>query len=113
MDSVPDEAYQGALVIVCDTANQARIDDQRYKDGDLLIKIDHHPEVDRYGDIQWVDTSASSTCEMIYHLYTQWNEELFTLNEQAARLIYGGIVGDTGRFLFLVQHIEHLRMLPS
>ncbi|MFZ0368759.1 MAG: bifunctional oligoribonuclease/PAP phosphatase NrnA [Halobacillus sp.] len=100
MDSVPDEAYQGALVIVCDTANQARIDDQRYKDGDLLIKIDHHPEVDRYGDIQWVDTSASSTCEMIYHLYTQWSEGLFTLNEQAARLIYGGIVGDTGRFLF-------------
>ncbi|MGP4075713.1 DHH family phosphoesterase [Halobacillus sp. K22] len=100
MDSVPDEAYKGALVIVCDTANQARIDDQRYKDGDLLIKIDHHPEVDQYGDIQWVDTSSSSTCEMIYHFFTQWSGELFTLNEKAARLIYGGIVGDTGRFLF-------------
>ena len=42
MDSVEDSAYQGALVIVCDTANTARIDDKRYSQGDFLIKIDHH-----------------------------------------------------------------------
>ena len=30
MDLVEDSAYQGALVIVCDTANTARIDDKRY-----------------------------------------------------------------------------------
>ena len=33
MDLVEDSAYQGALVIVCDTANTARIDDKRYSQG--------------------------------------------------------------------------------
>ncbi|WP_281975884.1 DHH family phosphoesterase [Halobacillus litoralis] len=100
MDEVPDEAYRGALVIVCDTANQARIDDQRYDKGDMLIKIDHHPVVDDYGDIQWVDTNASSTSEMIFQLYTEMSDAGFVLHDEAARLIYAGIVGDTGRFLF-------------
>ncbi|RDY71239.1 bifunctional oligoribonuclease/PAP phosphatase NrnA [Halobacillus sp. SY10] len=100
MDEVPDEVFKGALTIVCDTANQARIDDQRYDQGDLLIKIDHHPEVDAYGDIQWVDTTASSTSEMIYQLYSEFAEEGLVLTDEAARLLYAGIVGDTGRFLF-------------
>src|SRR5699024_1783258 len=59
MDSVHEADYQGALVIVCDTANTDRIDDKRYTLGDQVIKIDHHPNVDEYGDIQWVDTTAS------------------------------------------------------
>ena len=48
MDLVEDKLYQGALVIVCDTANTARIDDRRYSQGDFLIKIDHHPNDDVY-----------------------------------------------------------------
>ncbi|WP_432450791.1 DHH family phosphoesterase [Bacillus sp. XT-4] len=100
LDDVPDEVYKGALVIVCDTANQARIDDQRYSMGDKLMKIDHHPNEDPYGDLLWVDTEASSVSEMIYELYLEGKEEGYQLNTKAAELIYAGIVGDTGRFLF-------------
>lgn len=100
MDSIPDIVYNGALVIVCDTANQERICDQRYSLGDFLIKIDHHPNDDAYGDLQWVDTGASSTSEMIYELYLAGKEDGFQLNTTAARLLYAGIVGDTGRFLY-------------
>lgn len=53
MDTVTDEDYAGALVIVCDTANTPRIDDKRYTSGDFLIKIDHHPNDDAYGDLLW------------------------------------------------------------
>ena len=53
MDDVSDDDYKHALVIVCDTANTARIDDERYNKGDFLIKIDHHPNDDIYGDISW------------------------------------------------------------
>ncbi|RWZ59785.1 bifunctional oligoribonuclease/PAP phosphatase NrnA [Halobacillus fulvus] len=98
MDEVPDEAYKEALVIVCDTANQARIDDQRYSHGEYLIKIDHHPVVDSYGDTEWVDTTASSTSEMIYELFLEMKDK--QLSDQSAGLLYAGIVGDTGRFLF-------------
>lgn len=99
MDDIPDETFEGALIIVCDTANTGRISDQRYLKGKEIIKIDHHPNEDAYGDINWVDTSASSTSELIYELYLS-NQAIWKINEEVARLIYGGIVGDTGRFLF-------------
>jgi len=100
MDTIPDETYKDALVIVCDTANQERVCDQRYKLGKKLIKIDHHPNEDSYGDIVWVDTTASSVSEMIYEFYLIGKNEGLVLTKEAARLIYAGIVGDTGRFLF-------------
>ncbi|WP_453994462.1 DHH family phosphoesterase [Bacillus nitroreducens] len=100
MNQIPDEVYEEALVIVCDTANQGRISDGRYNLGKKLIKIDHHPNEDPYGDLLWVDTNASSCSEMIYELYLQGKERGFTLTEEAARLLFAGIVGDTGRFLF-------------
>ncbi|MFS1663857.1 DHH family phosphoesterase [Streptococcus sp. zg-JUN1979] len=97
MDTVLDSDYNNALVIVTDTANTPRIDDKRYTLGDFLIKIDHHPNDDPYGDICYVDTNASSASEIIcdFALVTKLN-----FSEQAARLLYAGIVGDTGRFLY-------------
>lgn len=100
MDQVSDTLYENALVIVCDTANVERICDQRYNLGKKLIKIDHHPNHEPYGDIQWVDTNASSTSEMIYELYLQAKGSGFNITNEVARLLYAGIVGDTGRFLF-------------
>ncbi|MEH7238104.1 DHH family phosphoesterase [Bacillus sp. JJ1562] len=100
MDQISDEMYEDALVIVCDTANQGRISDTRYKRGKKLIKIDHHPNDDPYGDHIWVDTNASSCSEMIYELYLQGKKQGYTLTKEAARLLFAGIVGDTGRFLF-------------
>ncbi|MHA6251449.1 DHH family phosphoesterase [Oceanobacillus sp. CAU 1775] len=100
MDQIEDEVYKGALVITCDTANTARVDDQRFTHGDKVIKIDHHPNVDAYGDLRWVNTDASSTSEMIYELFLVGKEHGLELTAAGARLIYAGIVGDTGRFLF-------------
>ncbi len=100
MDQISDEMFEDALVIVCDTANQGRISDARYNRGKKLIKIDHHPNEDPYGDFLWVDTNASSCSEMIYELYLQGKNQGFTLTKEAAKLLFAGIVGDTGRFLF-------------
>ncbi|MBT2656927.1 bifunctional oligoribonuclease/PAP phosphatase NrnA [Bacillus sp. ISL-18] len=100
LDVIEDEVYKGALVIVCDTANQERIDDHRYTWGDKLIKIDHHPNMEPYGDLLWVDTNASSCSEMIYEFYLKGKESGLKMNDEAARLLFAGIVGDTGRFLF-------------
>jgi bifunctional oligoribonuclease and PAP phosphatase NrnA len=100
LDEIADEVYKGALVIVCDTANAERICDKRYSLGDKLIKIDHHPNEDPYGDLLWVDTSASSCSEMIYEFYLTGKDKGLKMNDEGARLLYAGIVGDTGRFLF-------------
>ena len=99
MQEVEDVFYQGALVIVTDTANSPRISDQRYQLAEKLIKIDHHPNDDPYGDLVWVNTKASSCSEMIAEFALMFPESL-KMNVKAARLLYAGIVGDTGRFLY-------------
>ncbi|WP_155592766.1 DHH family phosphoesterase [Lysinibacillus cavernae] len=100
-DHIADDIYNNALVIVTDTANQERVDDQRYTKGKMVIKIDHHPNDDAYGDLLWVDTTASSCSEMIYELYEEGKEVAnWKLSDAAARLLFTGIVGDTGRFQF-------------
>ena len=68
-----------------------------YSQGDFLIKIDHHPNDDVYGDLSWVDTSSSSASEMIT-LFAEITQ--LALSDRAAELLFAGIVGDTGRFLY-------------
>ena len=98
MDQVSDQDYQNALVIVVDTANRPRISDQRFTKGKTLIKIDHHPNVDPYGDYSYVDTSASSCSEIIADLINAAGTKL-QMTTTVAQNLYTGIVGDTGRFL--------------
>lgn len=101
MDQIEDDFFDGALIIICDTANVERISDERYVKGAQIIKIDHHPNEDPYGDIIWVDTSASSVSEMIYELFEVWRDlKGMEMTTAAARCIFAGIVGDTGRFRY-------------
>ena len=97
MDQVSDSDYHGALAIICDTANTARIDDKRYQQAETVIKIDHHPNDEVYGDLVWVDTNSSSASEMIA-LFAE--ETKLELSDYAAKLLCTGIIGDTGRFLY-------------
>lgn len=100
-EKIEDATYKGALVIVTDTANTERVDDGRYNKGAYLIKIDHHPNDDSYGDLLWVDTNASSCSEMIYELFEEGKEyKHWVLSDTSARMLFAGIVGDTGRFLY-------------
>ncbi|KRN89035.1 DHH family phosphoesterase [Ligilactobacillus ceti] len=108
-EEISDEQYEGALVIVTDTANAPRIDDQRYDLGSYLLKIDHHPNDEPYGDLMWVNDKASSCSEMIVDLVNSSQGELKLTPEAAAKL-YAGIVGDTGRFMYNSTTSETMRM---
>ena len=100
-DDVDDSDYEGALVIVTDTANMPRIDDNRYRLAHCLIKIDHHPETDMYGDYSLVDTTACSTSQLIVDLFKA-NQAQYDLKmtSRVAMLLYTGIIADSGRFLY-------------
>jgi len=101
MDEVFDEEYEGALVLIMDTANGARIDDYRYQLGAFTIKIDHHPNVDEYADLNYTNTMAAATCEMVVQLF-EANKSIHQLEMpvEAAELLYAGIIADSGRFLY-------------
>jgi len=101
LDSVQRSDYNDALVIITDTGNTERIDGEYYSDAAFILKIDHHPDVDPYGDLRWVDTTASSTSEMITALFKEAEKtNEWKMTDNAARLLFAGIVGDTGRFIF-------------
>lgn len=96
-DEVTDDLFPTSLVISLDTANQDRIYDQRYKNAKQIIRIDHHPHIDFFGDIDYVDTSSPSTCNIITRLLSEWN---YTIPPVAAKALLTGITTDTGRFRY-------------
>ncbi|WP_034538454.1 DHH family phosphoesterase [Lactobacillus psittaci] len=94
---IKDEDYKGALVITTDTANTPRVSDQRFNMGDFLIKIDHHPNIDPYGDLYYVDDQKPAASEIIADFLLA---EKMPITAEVAYPIYAGIVGDTGRFMY-------------
>lgn len=114
-DKITEQDYADALVIIADTGNTERIDSQYYTKGAYLLKIDHHPDVDQYGDLRWVDTTSSSTSELIAELYAYGRDHFgWEMTSAAARFLFAGIVGDTGRFMYpstsvkTFQHVSEL-----
>lgn len=99
-DTISDEELQAKpfLAIVLDTAVASRISDKRYRYATYLVKIDHHPEVDAYGDLNIVTTKAAATCELIYKILTHPVFKGYSLEKEGAKFLYSGLVGDTGRF---------------
>lgn len=98
-DAIPDEKYADALVIVCDTATERRISNQKFKLGKEIIKIDHHIEIEpSYGNISWIEEERSSLCEMIADFWLTFDE--LKLDKEGASYIYTGMVTDSGRFRF-------------
>ncbi len=104
IDQIHDNEYTDSLVIIVDTANYARIEDKRFEKAKELIKIDHHQDVEeeRYGSINIIDATASSTCEMLYVIYQEicQSKPDFKLTTAAAKYLFAGIYADTGGFIF-------------
>lgn len=96
---VADEVYQSALGIVVDTATTNRIYNQKYALCKELVKIDHHIEVEPFGDYRWVEEGRSSVCEMIALFYDTFKSEL-KIDSAAATHLYTGMITDSGRFQF-------------
>jgi phosphoesterase RecJ-like protein len=61
------------------------------------VKVDHHPEEDDLSHLNLVDTAASSTCQLIYEIFSRSNIQF---NFDLANIIFCGIMYDTGRFSF-------------
>jgi len=98
-EEVDDEVYAHSLGIVIDVGNAERISNQKYALCSPIIKIDHHINKEKYGDIQWVEEDRSSACEMIAHFYSVFKDKL-KITSEAATHIYTGMLTDSGRFQY-------------
>jgi phosphoesterase RecJ-like protein len=88
------------LAIVLDTANKGRISGEAFKDADYVIKIDHHPSNDNYGDLNIVHTEASSVGELLYYIFASSSLKKYSLDKLTAKYLMIGLIGDTGRLVY-------------
>ena len=96
LDKVEEINTDNTLLIVLDTPDIKRIDGVDINDYKNIIKIDHHPVVDNYANIEYVDDTSSSTCQLILE-FALVNR--LKITDSVAKNIYLGIVSDTGRFM--------------
>lgn len=84
-------------VIVLDCGNYERIAGDVDNFNGKLINIDHHVSNDKYADLNYVDTKAAGTVEIIYELL---NLMSIDIDKDIARTLYTGLVTDTGSFRY-------------
>lgn len=84
------------LLIVLDTPDIKRIDGVSLNNFEYVIKIDHHPIIDKYANIELIDEDSCSTSQLILEFI--FNNKI-EINKEIGGKLYLGIVGDTDRFL--------------
>ena len=96
-DSV-EQLPEKYLLIIVDVANRPRVDGKEYiENADYIIKIDHHPLCDEFGDIVIVDEHAAAAAELVAEMLISFKK---TISEKCAYYLYSAIVGDSGRFQY-------------
>lgn len=91
-------------VIALDAGNYSRIcvDERVLKESKGIICIDHHVTNGDYGILKYVDTEASSTCELVYNIIMRYEErfKVKIIDEEIATYLYTGLITDTGNFQY-------------
>lgn len=101
------------LLITVDSAGLERIlpenkfNLKKISAGKDIINIDHHESNKPFGNIAIIDEKASSTCEIIYKIFTSLN---FKINQSLAQIIYAGIYNETGGFVYPNTTADSLRI---
>jgi bifunctional oligoribonuclease and PAP phosphatase NrnA len=86
------------LVVFLDCGNIDRMPvDFLHDGGNKVLNIDHHHDNTRFGSVNLVDVSASSTAEIVFELAGLLGVDL-TLG--IANALYVGLVTDTGKFMY-------------
>ncbi len=91
------------IIFVLDYNGLDRVDKMGEVIGSLdaatKIMIDHHLYPDDFCDFTFSDTTASSTCEMVYDFIVGMNEQE-KLTIPLGECLYSGILTDTGSFKY-------------
>ena len=92
-----DGDYSNTLLIITDTPDMKRVDCDNIDKFAYRIKIDHHPYVETFCDLEYIDDTASSASELIMRMI--YNTKL-KADKRVMEILFQGLVSDTNRFLF-------------
>lgn len=97
LDKVQSLDYENGLVITLDVPDKGRIDGVDINKFKNVIKIDHHPFVEKFNGLEYIDEYNTSTCQMVLEII---NNSRLKCNKEIAEILFIGIVSDSNRFLF-------------
>ncbi len=96
-DIVPSQAY-GAVVLDCADLDRIGRASQAVVPARMeILNIDHHISNQGFGQVQYVDTGASSTCELIYRISKRMAR---SLTPEESKCLLCGMITDTGGFRY-------------
>lgn len=88
-----------ACYLVVDTSNLERTGGllSGRPAGAVVLNVDHHAGNSRFGDVNWVESQASSAGEMVYRILRRGG---FAIGKAVATNLYAAILTDTGAFQY-------------
>ena len=87
-----DQPYDAVFVIECSDITRPGLD---ALDRQLVVNIDHHATTSLFGQINWIDSTASAVGEMIYNLCKAIGVRP---SHELAECVYTALITDTGSF---------------
>lgn len=88
------------LFIILDSSSQTQISqlaEVNFPENMNTIVIDHHKTNLKYGKLNLVESTYSSTCQVLFDLFTLWKVEI---DKDVALYLFMGIFADTGGFKY-------------
>jgi phosphoesterase RecJ-like protein len=94
-----DASLEADIVFVLDCTSMNRIGElgEAIPARALIVNVDHHPDNEQFGTLNYVDPEASAVGEMIFHLIKSAGIPMIP---EVATQLYAAILTDTGRFKF-------------
>ncbi|HKL84470.1 MAG TPA: bifunctional oligoribonuclease/PAP phosphatase NrnA [Bacilli bacterium] len=100
LDKESDEWFDKPfLALILDLGNMGRCSEPRAKKAAYTVKIDHHPNVEPYGQLMLVDPMSVAVSEILSIIFLALSDK-YTFAKKSATMLYSGIVGDSGRFRY-------------
>jgi bifunctional oligoribonuclease and PAP phosphatase NrnA len=87
-----DREYDAVFVIECSDVDRPGLADLEKQ---FVVNIDHHSTTALFGDINWIDSTASAVGEMVYNLCKAIGVRV---TREIAECVYTALITDTGSF---------------
>lgn len=95
--------FQHDLIITLDTPIISRLgslyeNNKNFFEEIPIINIDHHSGNENFGKVNWVDSSATSACEILVSMIESLGRDRPLFDSEIATALLTGIITDTGSF---------------
>ncbi|MDE6472977.1 MAG: bifunctional oligoribonuclease/PAP phosphatase NrnA [Ureaplasma sp.] len=92
------EFVSSSLGIVVDTPTNDRVLTKLNISCFETLRIDHHPKMETFCNLEWIDEARVASCEMIAELFMEFRD--YIIDKSIINPLYVGLLADSNRFMY-------------